>query len=864
MEGSSPLSDGLIKKLDTETGRFYYVSQSTGENFWDTPSSANTSISLSALTSKSNNQGDSTASTYASNTIPFERKLPTEKEDKENHLRVLQRNAIRSHSNTIIQKKQDYYIRDRERELYREKIEIEQKHDAIWKDICDRAAALAANKSHTTRSSVPQHNVDNKATTTCTHACVRLAWKNLGHISPRIYNFQTTYGISLIRLCIVGNNLTSTESIGTHCHTLEFLDLSCNNITCIADDDDLLQLKSLKSLILLRNQINSLPASLDCLKKLEVLELANNKLKTLPPSFGNLEEIVKLNLECNELTYLPETLQGMSKCETLLLSSNQLQFLPESIARMPSLHTLSVNDNQLRYLPSNIGQAQHLKTLHASKNNLMELPLSICRLNEKTQGGGLTSLWLDSNPSLAALPPNFHFLTQLKELKMEHCVNMVYPNHNIIRNNGDTTLVLDWSRKRKASAIYGRQLNIVLSVQDILKQVHKYKIGSLRQPFLSIFELVQDDDGEGEKGEEWYQFPINLLWELFIPKLKSTIWNNDLISNRGNITSFTYERNEVELVLFNFQDACGNIMKYNAKSWFRRCSCCYLDKKIDNKNIQMMKRTNNHGEDKKRIVCIPPYRHTWMCERPAVLVRKDIVLERHMTEKRRMENETKEIRNAVRASEVMAKRYLDTDEGKVMVREIAEERMKTMTQMDEQKQKQQDCATTTTERIRSSIFQSLKKLDLTSTFKKYENYSYKSDKLKIFEDEARREYIQEEGQKRKEAVLEMNKRLKLIMKSWLGLSMEQVFHEWRNSIEEMKERRSLDREKEYASQMLKYEEQKSILDLAKKEVTFYTKYFDYYNDIDYWVHCISGEIVWKEPKFQDFLPEEWSGVPEKP
>lgn len=60
-----------------------------------------------------------------------------------------------------------------------------------------------------------------------------------------------------------------------------------------------------------------------------------------------------------------------------------------------------------------------------------------------------------------------------------------------------------------------------------------------------------------------------------------------------------------------------------------------------------------------------------MCERPAVLVRMDTILESEMVEKRRRVNETSRIEKATNVAVKMSKRYLLTNEGEAMICSMA-------------------------------------------------------------------------------------------------------------------------------------------------------------------------------------------------
>ena len=134
------------------------------------------------------------------------------------------------------------------------------------------------------------------------------------------------------------------------------------------------------------------------------------------------------------------------------------------------------------------------------------------------------------------------------------------------------------------------------------------------------------------------------------------IWSeSDQKFLKGTITSFPYERREVERVLVEFKDAGGNIVQIKKEALFRRCNC-------------VMK-------DGTKRVCVPP-KIGWMCKRRAVMIRTHFILESTMVERRRIANESARIEESVQAARREAKQYLDSEEGRDTVELLAEQLLK--------------------------------------------------------------------------------------------------------------------------------------------------------------------------------------------
>ena len=478
---------------------------------------------------------------------------------------------------------------------------------------------------------------------------VNLSWQKLGDISERVYDFRKTAGRDLTHLRLVGHELeTLPPKLGRSCLFLVSLSLTSNRLTEV---DAVATLTSLTSLVLLRNRIAALPATFGNLLRLEILELASNRLELLPATFGNLTRLKKLNLECNRLRRIPETLSRM-ECVSFNLNSNALLTLPHCLASMPYLEAISCNDNQLKYLPAGIGDSKTITAIHACNNRLMELPDLIGSLTS------LKNLWLDYN-NITALPMSFHKLTNLIELKMEGNYGMVFPTiDKIIRGPKG---VLAWSRKRFASSIFGRQQSIVLTFQDVLKQVSKHQLGGdeHRGIFEKDVEFQLPDAKEGGEGEKFYQFVEPIFWDTFLPTLEQYWAEGDMAHNlKGDIKSFPYSRAEAERVMNTFQDPYGPIIFRNPTGWYRRCVC----KKPDG----------------SRLVCVPP-KIGWMCERPSLLVKMTITLEKELLERQKQQQEKDRVAEVEASAEKSAQEYLRSDAGKIMIFKMAAARAHELT-----------------------------------------------------------------------------------------------------------------------------------------------------------------------------------------
>lgn len=269
-------------------------------------------------------------------------------------------------------------------------------------------------------------------------------------------------------LMLSHNKLTQLPKSIEKCTSLEFLNLSNNNIGEMAEE--LGGLESLRCLYLQKNALTALPESIGSLSKLEILEVKENRLVNVPASAGNLQSLQQLGLSSNQFKYLPEELGVLSRLSRLDLDNNPnlvtldmlfrrlssirsfsanscgvarfetIEFLKDSpvqalhlrqnvLSEFPvvfsrsvmkdTLEELVLHGNYLTRFPIEVARWCHeLRHLDISENKLRLLPLEIGRLQN------LEVLYLSQN-ELEVLPDELMTLSRLQDLKC---------NHNRLRN----------------------------------------------------------------------------------------------------------------------------------------------------------------------------------------------------------------------------------------------------------------------------------------------------------------------------------------------------------------------------------------------------------------------------------------------
>ncbi|KAM9301749.1 toll-like receptor 5 [Gastrophryne carolinensis] len=189
------------------------------------------------------------------------------------------------------------------------------------------------------------------------------------------------------------NRISDTYGLASFCPNCTFLDLSSNRLTDLRSLWDILQLRSLKTLLLSSNKLSSCstisyrkPA---VMSDLYYLDLSDNDLGLIWTSgqctdiFSNLKSLEILNLAKNYIATIPKAVfQGLQSLQTLDLSRNNLRLIHDELfTGLKALKTLNIGSNNFLTLSS-----QSFKPL----TSLQSIDLSQTKL---VCNCGLTELW---------------------------------------------------------------------------------------------------------------------------------------------------------------------------------------------------------------------------------------------------------------------------------------------------------------------------------------------------------------------------------------------------------------------------------------------------------------------------------------
>lgn len=146
--------------------------------------------------------------------------------------------------------------------------------------------------------------------------------------------------------------------------TLETLDLSGNQLTCLPDD-------------------------FGRLKKLKVAFFSDNLFTVFPAVLARCPELEMVGFKANRIAHIPAGALS-PRLRWLILTDNSLEALPASIGHCGRLQKLMLAGNKLRALPPEMAACQSLELLRISANKLAALPawlLALPRLSWLAFGG---------------------------------------------------------------------------------------------------------------------------------------------------------------------------------------------------------------------------------------------------------------------------------------------------------------------------------------------------------------------------------------------------------------------------------------------------------------------------------------------
>lgn len=193
------------------------------------------------------------------------------------------------------------------------------------------------------------------------------------------------------------NRISNTYGLTSFCPNCKFVDLSSNRLTDLRTLWDILELRSLKQLLLSSNELSR------CSANAANQHVGNNSLLYLDLSDNTLGQVWNIG-QCSDI-FTP-----VPALETLNLAKNQIYSLPKDLFRgLKKLQTLDLSRNNLRLIhPELFIDQKTLKSLNIGSNNLVTLSSSSFTPLMSLQSLDLSDITLICN---CALNEFWHWMT---------------------------------------------------------------------------------------------------------------------------------------------------------------------------------------------------------------------------------------------------------------------------------------------------------------------------------------------------------------------------------------------------------------------------------------------------------------------
>jgi hypothetical protein len=255
---------------------------------------------------------------------------------------------------------------------------------------------------------------------------------------------------------------------------------------------------------------------------------------------------------------------------------------------------------------------------------------------------------------LVQLPLSFHKLKQLQVFRIEGNEALIDPPTEILTFGAQR--VIAYVTQLYQDDKETRMRHIILATQNLLAQITERKLYDPAFFHANVHLPLGDDDDSIDK-DEWYALQFSHIWDDLLPKMQA-IWQNQLligIVEVGNqrqrnrvlddtIHEFPFSQEEVLWAFTHYHDACGPIFRQQS-AFFLHCACVSR-------------------------VCIPP-RVGYMCRRSALWLKKRLVRERDLSERKWSSYKETVEEDAVQRAEQEATLYLQSAKGKIWLEESA-------------------------------------------------------------------------------------------------------------------------------------------------------------------------------------------------
>ena len=167
-------------------------------------------------------------------------------------------------------------------------------------------------------------------------------------------------------------------------------ELILGNNSLVSLPEEIAQMKDLRVLELQGNELAALPDGVGELKKLQICDLSNNQLASIG-ALAPIKTLVSLLVDGNKLESFELEAANLTKLSTLSASDNAIPELPEDLGLCAALEQMTLDNTAITELPSSITALKKVKKISMDGCPIAD-PKIKKKLSEK-EGKSLKELW---------------------------------------------------------------------------------------------------------------------------------------------------------------------------------------------------------------------------------------------------------------------------------------------------------------------------------------------------------------------------------------------------------------------------------------------------------------------------------------
>ena len=193
-------------------------------------------------------------------------------------------------------------------------------------------------------------------------------WADSYQLDEKIFPRDRCRLQDLLTLNLTGQNIYELPKEIIELKSLHTLFVNNNHLNTIIDE--VYQLKNLSTLSFMGNNISEISEDIIKLKKLTTFSACNNNIALLPKSFYKLQQLSSICLHNNNITDLAEEMGNFESLTLLAVSNNNIKRLPQSISNLSKLKSLHIENTQITCIDEKLFKNTTISNLAIDDNLL--------------------------------------------------------------------------------------------------------------------------------------------------------------------------------------------------------------------------------------------------------------------------------------------------------------------------------------------------------------------------------------------------------------------------------------------------------------------------------------------------------------